>query len=30
MDIHFWFELSEGYDDYEDVEEVTADDIPWL
>ena len=30
MDIHFWFELSEDYDDYEDMEEVTADDIAWL
>ncbi|MFJ7951279.1 hypothetical protein ACIQZG_07100 [Lysinibacillus sp. NPDC096418] len=27
MDIHFWFELS---DDYEDMEEVTANEISWL
>jgi len=27
MDIHFWFELS---DEYEEIEEVTADEISWL
>lgn len=27
MDIHFWYELMS---DYEEIEEVTADDINWL
>lgn len=29
MDIHFWFELA-NEEEIEEIEEVTADDIPWL